>query len=106
MMQDYVAITEHAGLYDATLAFGRLIARGKDALDLLNRMSTNDVTPLMEAKSKAVLTALTNEKGRIIDVLKVIRDEDGDVAILTSAGKEQIVIDWLAKFTIMEDAQF
>jgi folate-binding protein YgfZ len=103
---NYSKVREHAGLFDATNSYGRLFARGKDAIDLLHRMSTNDMKPLEEAKSQAVLTVLTNEKGRFVDVLKVVRDSKGDVLLITSKGLEETVIRWLDKFTIMEDARF
>ncbi len=102
----YHAVRNHVGLFDATHSFGRLFARGKDALDLLHRMSTNDLKPLENAMSEAVLTVLTNEKGRMIDVLKVMRDRAGETLLITSAEKEEAVIQWLDKFTIMEDARF
>ncbi|MDP4198515.1 MAG: glycine cleavage T C-terminal barrel domain-containing protein [Bacteroidota bacterium] len=102
----YAGVHDSVGLFDASRSFGRLFARGKDAIDLLHRMSTNDLMPMETAKGLAVLTVLTNEKGRIVDVLKVVRDEMGDVALITSKDKEQTVIQWLDKFTIMEDAQF
>ncbi len=102
----YRKVHESVGLFDASRSFGRLFARGKDAIDLLHRMSTNDLLPLQAGKSLSALTALTNEKGRIVDVLKVVRDEMGDVALITSKDKEQTVIQWLDKFTIMEDARF
>lgn len=102
----YHRVHDSVGLFDASRTFGRLFARGKDAIDLLHRMSTNDLLPLEGAKSLSALTVLTNEKGRIVDVLKVVRDETGDVALITSKDKEQTVIQWLDKFTIMEDARF
>jgi folate-binding protein YgfZ len=102
----YQRVRECAGLYDATQAYGRLFARGKDAIDLLHRMSTNDMKPLEIAKGLALVTILTNEKGRIIDALTVLIDEIGHVMIVTSARKEETVIQWLDKFTIMEDARF
>jgi folate-binding protein YgfZ len=108
-MQDfsglYSAVQNNVGLFDASQAFGRLFARGKDAVDLLHRMSTNDMQSL-ETKSGATQTFLTNEKARIIDLLTVIRDEAGETLFITSAGKEETVIQWLDKFTIMEDAKF
>jgi tRNA-modifying protein YgfZ len=103
--ETYSAVQNNVGLFDASNAFGRLFARGKDALDLLHRMSTNDMQPL-ETKSGATQTFLTNEKARIIDLLTVIRDDNGEVLFVTSAGKEETVIQWLDKFTIMEDARF
>ncbi len=102
----YSAVRDHAGLYDATRAYGRLFARGKDAIDLLHRMSTNDMKPLETGKGLATQTFLTNEKGRIVDLLTVVKDEAGEVMLVTSAGGEEVVIQWMDKFTIMEDAQF
>ena len=102
----YKRVRESAGLFDASHLHGRLYARGKDALDLLNRLSTGDLTPLFGQNGLAIRTVLTNEKGRIVDVLQVIKDESGHVVLITSKDKEQTVMDWLDKFTIMEDARF
>ncbi len=105
-MDVYFRVRDHAGLFDATNSYGRLFARGKDAIDLLHRMSTNDLKPLEEAKSQAVLTILLNEKGRFVDVVKVVRGSKGDVLLITSKETEDTIIRWLDKFTIMEDARF
>ena len=102
----YQKIRTCAGLFDASNTYGRLFAKGKDAIDLLHRMSTNDMNPLETEKGRAIATVLTNEKGRFVDLLNVIRDERGDVMIVVSKGKEEIIIQWLDKFTIMEDARF
>lgn len=102
----YLKVRNNVGLFDATHSFGRLFARGKDAIDLLHRMSTNDVKPLEASKPQAILTALLNEKGRLIDVVKVVRDNAGEILLITSKDKEQTVSAWLDKFTIMEDARF
>ena len=105
-LSTYQKVRTSAGFFDAALAYGRLIAKGKDALDLLNRLSTNDLTPIIDNYPLAIQTVLTNEKGRIIDMLTVVRDKIGHVMLVTSANKEQDVIQWLDKYTIMEDAQF
>ncbi len=102
----YSMVKENVGLFDASNTYGRLFAKGKDAIDLLHRMSTNDMKPLEEAIPQAAITVLTNEKGRFIDVLKVVRDGKGDVILITSKGLEETAIRWLDKFTIMEDARF
>src|SRR5579871_2765275 len=98
-------VRTNVGLFDATNYYGRLFARGKDALDLLNRMSSNDVTPL-EKGSGVIQTALLNEKGRFVDLLKVVKDSLGETLIICGKDKEQTIISWLDKFTIMEDARF
>ena len=102
----YSSVREHVGLFDASRSFGRLFARGRDAMDLLHRMSTNDLLPLDKASSGAVLTFLTNEKGRIMDLITVVKNVSSDTMLITSAGKEETIVQWLDKFTIMEDARF
>lgn len=93
------------GLYDATRHFGRVMAGGPDAIDLLHRMSTNDLLPLVGKHGSGSQTVLTTEKGRIIDHLIVL--SKGDSAMLvTSSENEGRVIEWLDKFVIMEDAKF
>lgn len=102
----YQSVLENVGFFDASHIHGRLFAKGKDAIDLLHRMSTNDLKPLEESAGRVAVTVLPNEKGRIVDVLTVIRDDQGDVMLVTSAGREEAVVQWLDKFTIMEDARF
>lgn len=96
---EYRAVMEGAAFYDNSGA-GRLRAEGADALDLLNRLSTNRVDNL--PAGRGALTILTTDRGRILDLLGVVNI--GEYALLlTGAGKQQAVIDWLDKYTIMEE---
>ena len=79
---------------------GCLKASGEDALDLLNRLSTNRVDHLQPGHWAP--TVLTSDRGRIVDLLTVIRAGDC-VYLLTSPGQQVPVMEWLDKFTIMED---
>ena len=91
------------GLYvhhDASL--GCLKATGEDSLDLLNRLSTNKVDHLQPGHWAP--TVLTTDRGRIVDLLSVINAGDC-VYLLTSPGQQQPVIEWLDKYTIMEDLE-
>ena len=96
---EYTAATTAAGIHDASY-MGRLKATGEDGLDLLNRMSTNKVVDL--GAGEGAVTVLTTDRGRIVDVLGVANQGDY-VVLLTSPGQQQPVIDWLDKYTIMED---
>ena len=96
---EYEAATTAVGVHDASY-MGRLKATGEDGLDLLNRLSTNKVVDL--AAGEGAVTVLTTDRGRIIDVLGVVNQGD-HVLLLTSPGRQQAVIDWLDKYTIMED---
>jgi aminomethyltransferase len=92
-------------LVDASALTGRIRATGTDVLDLLHRMSTNDLTPLFGKPGKGAQTILTTEKGRIVDLITVIATSDGALLVV-SKDHEQKVIQWLDKFVIMEDAKF
>jgi folate-binding protein YgfZ len=96
---EYRAITEGVGLHDSSYA-GRLKAVGDDALDLLNRLSTNGIVNL--APQKWAPTILTTDRGRILDLISVVNTGDYTL-LLTSPGCQQTIIDWLDKYTIMED---
>jgi len=77
-----------------------LRAGGADALDLLHRLSTND---LKRARAGQVIrTILTNEKGRMIDLVTIAVLEDG-LLLFVSRGNEHHFQRWVEKFTITED---
>lgn len=76
--------------------------RGADALDLLNRLSTNDLTHVVVGAG--AMTVLVTDKARLIDVLTVLRTNEG-VRLLGSRGTSAAVVAWLRKYIIMDDAR-
>ena len=98
-ISEFRAATEAAALYDMSNV-GRLKATGDDTLDLLNRMSTNQVLNL--EPGQGVSTILTTDRGRILDLIGVVNMGDYFL-LLTSPGEQQTVIDWLDRYTIMEE---
>ena len=83
-------------------SLGCLKATGDDALDLLNRLSTNKVDHIQPGHWAP--TVLTSDRGRIVDLINVIHAGEC-VYLLTSPGQQQPVIEWLDKYTIMEDLE-
>jgi len=75
---------------------------GTDALDLLNRLSTNDLTQL--AQGAGALTVLVTDKARIIDVLTVLRSNHG-IRLLGSHGTAASIVQWLRKYIVIDDAR-
>jgi len=74
---------------------------GQESLDLLQRISTNDVAKL--ASGGAIQTVLTNEKGRIVDVVSVLdRVEEGLLGIGQSTDP-MLMKQWIEKYIIMEN---
>ncbi len=80
--------------------FGRLVVSGSDAVDLLNRLSTNDLEKL--EPGQGMNSVLTTNKGRIIDLLRVLHRGD-DLLVLTSPGTQQKVAEWIDFYTFIED---
>ncbi len=81
---------------------GILRLTGKHVLDLLHRLSTNDVKNL--AVDQWTTTILTTDKGRILDVITVLRREH-HVILLCGEGRAEVVSAWLDKYIIMDDVQ-
>ncbi len=73
---------------------------GAESADLLNRLSTNRISG--KQTGDVVQTLLTSEKGRIIDAVFAIH-QSGGLLLIVSPGHTQIVLDWLQKYTIMEE---
>lgn len=76
--------------------------RGADSVDLLNRLSTNDLTTLVAPGG--CHTVLLTDKARIIDVLAVLAQGDRTM-LLGSVGTGSTVVQWLRKYTIADDVR-
>lgn len=81
---------------------GLLRMVGEDALDLLHRLSTQDLLALQPGEGAA--TVLTTSKGRILDVLVVQRRADS-LRLHVSPGNQSRVLEWLDTYTILEDSE-
>ncbi|MBK8381105.1 MAG: hypothetical protein IPL16_04295 [Ignavibacteria bacterium] len=79
---------------------GLINAAGTEAIDFLNRMSTNDLRKFGADEFKK--TVLTTDKGRIVDLINVLNTKEG-VIILTSGDFQDKVISHLEKYIIMDD---
>lgn len=99
---EYDAAVKAAAVYDAS-HYGRVRVTGEDALDLLNRLSTNKVDTL--SPGRAAMTVLVDDRGRIVDLLTVTNLGD-ELLLLTSPGMASRVVEWLDKYTFSEDVAF
>ena len=99
--EEFRAATERAAVFPSSAGLLRLT--GEDARDLLNRLSTNLIDPEGSAGEVAV-TVLTSDRGRIVDLVYVAHCGDHQLMI-TSPGQQQNVIEFLDKYTIMEDLE-
>lgn len=79
-----------------------LLHEGPDALDLLHRLSTNDLLQLEPGHS--AFTVLTSERGRVIDVLNVACIESDRLLLISDSQVAVAATEWIDRFTIIEDA--
>lgn len=96
---EYAAVTLGAAIADRS-HIGRLRINGNDAIDLLDRLSTNRLVDLEEGRVMG--TVLTNNKGRIIDLVLLLRRADHLLAF-TGPETRQRVAEWIDFYTFSED---
>jgi glycine cleavage system T protein len=96
---EYEAARRGVGLVDRSHV-GRLRLTGEDGLDLLNRLSTNELEDLAVGQGRS--TVLTSNKGRILDLLLVLNRSD-HLLVITSPESRQKVADWIDFYTFTED---
>lgn len=75
---------------------------GADSLDLLHRLSTQDLRHV--APGQGAQTVLASDKGRIVDLLTVYRFPE-HLLLVTAPGNQGAVLAYLDKYTISEDSQ-
>jgi aminomethyltransferase len=76
---EHATVRKNAGVFDVS-HMGEFILRGDKALDLIQRLTSNDATKL--TPGKAQYSCLTNEAGGIIDDLIVYCIEENKVYML------------------------
>jgi aminomethyltransferase len=87
---EHAAVRNNAGVFDVS-HMGEFILKGEHALDLLQRLTTNDVSKL--TAGKAQYSCLTNETGGIVDDLLVYCIEENKVYMIV-VNASNIVKDW------------
>ena len=103
VLDEYVAFKESLLIIDYS-DHGVITIEGKDSLDFLHRMSTNDVIST-NAKDNT-LNVLTNADGRIIDATWMITGPEKQSAMLIgSAGSGHTVAQWLEQYHFSEELE-
>ena len=99
--EEYDALAKGIGLVERS-HLGRLKVSGADAIDLLDRLSTNKLNDIRVGEIEG--TVLTTNKGRIIDLLFVVRQDD-HLLVITGPETRQRVAEWIDFYTFIEDVE-
>ena len=87
---EHLAVRNNAGVFDVS-HMGEFVVKGEHALDLIQRVTTNDASKL--TAGKAQYSALTNDQGGIVDDLIVYCLEENKAYMLV-VNASNIEKDW------------
>jgi folate-binding protein YgfZ len=76
---------------------------GPDALDLLNRLTTKELLSVGIGSSRR--TALTSDRGRVVDVFLVAHRGENDLLLISDSLNSERLISAIDYYTIIEDAE-
>ena len=91
-IEEHLRTRTHAGLFDVS-HMGEIDVRGPDAIAFVNRITSNDVTKLIDGQ--AHYSALTTPKGTVIDDLLVYRLAQDHLLLVVNAGTTEKDWDWI-----------
>ncbi len=92
VIAEHLATREKVGLFDVS-HMGEIWVEGEDAIAFVNRLTTNDVTKLVDGQ--AHYSALTNETGGVVDDLLVYRFDEGKLLLVVNAGTTEKDWGWI-----------
>jgi len=98
---DYRA-AHHDAVLAEPFAVAALRVTGKDAVDLLHRLSTNDIKAIREGGGAP--TVFTTAKGRILALVTVHR-LPGELQLLVETDRAEALREWIDRYTFREEVQ-
>jgi aminomethyltransferase len=91
-IEEHLRTRTHAGLFDVS-HMGEIDVRGTDAIAFVNRLTSNDVTKLVDGQAQ--YTVLTTPKGTVIDDLLVYRLATDHLLLVVNAGTTDKDWEWI-----------
>lgn len=92
---EHETVRKGVGVFDVS-HMGEFIIRGEGALDLIQRVTSNDVAKLYDGKVQ--YSCLPNEDGGIVDDLLVYRIDGKTYMLVVNASNIEKDWDWITKF--------
>ena len=92
VIEEHLRTRSRCGLFDVS-HMGEFWVEGDDAIEFVNRVTTNDVTKLVDGQAQ--YTALTNENGGVVDDLLVYRFDVDKLLLVVNAGTTEKDWEWI-----------
>lgn len=91
-IEEHLRTRNHCGLFDVS-HMGEIDVRGVDAIAFVNRITSNDVTKLIDGQAQ--YSALTTPAGTVIDDLLVYRLSEDHLLLVVNAGTTDKDWEWI-----------
>jgi len=91
-IEEHLRTRNHSGLFDVS-HMGEIDVRGSDAIAFVNRVTSNDVTKLIDGQAQ--YSALTTPAGTVVDDLLVYRFAQDHLLLVVNAGTTEKDWDWI-----------
>lgn len=91
-VEEHLRTRTHAGLFDVS-HMGEIDVRGLEAISFVNRLTSNDVTKLVDGQAQ--YSALTTPDGTVIDDLLVYRFTEDHLLLVVNASTTENDWDWI-----------
>jgi len=92
---EHETVRNGVGVFDVS-HMGEFVLKGENALDLIQRVTSNDASKLTVGKVQ--YSCLPNDKGGIVDDLLVYRVEDDAYILVVNASNIEKDWNWISKF--------
>src|SRR3954469_23025420 len=92
---EHETVRKGVGVFDVSHV-GEFILKGADALDLIQRVTSNDASKLFDGKVQ--YSCLPNDKGGIVDDLLVYRIDEKTYMLVVNASNIEKDWNWIQKF--------
>jgi aminomethyltransferase len=89
---EHLSTRTHAGLFDVS-HMGEIDVRGAEAIAFVNKLTSNDAAKLIDGQAQ--YSALTTERGTVIDDLLVYRLAEDHLLLVVNAGTTDKDWDWI-----------
>ncbi|MCW5962197.1 MAG: glycine cleavage system aminomethyltransferase GcvT [Pyrinomonadaceae bacterium] len=96
VIEEHLRTRNHAGLFDVS-HMGEFFVEGDDAIEFVNRLTTNDVSKLVDGQAQ--YSAFTREDGTVVDDLLVYRFDDTKLLLVVNAGTTEKDWEWVTSNT-------
>lgn len=94
---EHLTVRSAVGVFDVS-HMGEFILKGENALDLIQRVTSNDASVLVDGKVQ--YSCLPNDKGGIVDDLLVYRMDANTYMLVVNASNIEKDWNWISQFNI------